>query len=79
MIASLPTGADLSFFGSPFVLGSKNYPLSSIPFQAMVDKAEKGTYRAKPIRVFSLEQIQEAHHLMESNQANGKIVVEVGQ
>lgn len=74
---SLPTGTDLAFFGSPFVLGNKDYPFSSIPLQTMVHKAEKGLYRAKPVRVFRLEQIQEAHRLMESNQANGKIVVQV--
>ena len=30
MIASLPTGADLSFFGSPFVLGSKNGSVATL-------------------------------------------------
>ena len=37
-----------------------------------------GKYQAKPTRVFRFEEIQEAHRLIESNQANGKIVVSLG-
>jgi NADPH:quinone reductase-like Zn-dependent oxidoreductase len=74
-ISSLPTGVDLTFFGSAFVLENKDYPLSNIPLQGMVDKVERGIYQAKPSRVFNFEQIPEAHRLMESNNANGKIVI----
>ncbi len=75
IISSLPTGVDLTFFGSAFVLGSKDYPLASIPLQQIVEDVEKGLYQAKPVRIFPFEQIPEAHRLMESNEANGKIVV----
>jgi NADPH:quinone reductase len=34
-----------------------------------------GRYQAKPVRVFRFEDIQEAHRVMESNQAGGKMVV----
>lgn len=77
IISSLPTGVDLTFFGSAFVLGNKDYPLSSIPLQRMVEDAERGIFRAKPSKVFAFEQIPDAHRLMESNEANGKIVVVV--
>jgi NADPH:quinone reductase-like Zn-dependent oxidoreductase len=45
--------------------------------QSIVDKAAAGKYKAKPYRVFKFEEIQDAHRLMESNQAEGKIVVTV--
>jgi len=77
VISSLPTGVDLTFFGSAFVLGNKDYPFSNIPLQKMVHDAERGLYRTKPVRVFDFEQIPDAHRLMESNAANGKIVVQV--
>jgi NADPH:quinone reductase len=41
------------------------------------DRVADGTYKAKPARVFGLDAIQDAHRLMESNAANGKIVVRV--
>ena len=71
----LPSGVQLSFFASAFMFGTPEYPLSEIPFQAIVDHAASGAYRAKPAKVFRLEEMQTAHRLMESGQANGKIVV----
>jgi len=57
--------------------GTPEYPLSDVPFQDIVDRVASGAYRAKPARVFRFEEIQAAHRLMESNEANGKIVVRV--
>ena len=74
-LMNMPSGVHLSFFASAFTFGNLEYPLSDIPFQTIVDRAEKGDYRAKPAKVFAFDQIHEAHRLMESNQANGKIVV----
>jgi NADPH2:quinone reductase len=34
-----------------------------------------GVYKAKPAKKFRFEEIREAHRLIESGQANGKIVV----
>ena len=56
-------------------LGTPDCPLSGIPFQGIVDRAAAGTYKAKPARVFAFEDIGSAHRLMESGEANGKIVV----
>jgi NADPH:quinone reductase len=71
----LPSGVHLSFFGSAFTFGSLEYPLCDIPFQTIVERAAEGIYRAKPAKIFRFGEIQEAHRLMESNRANGKIVV----
>lgn len=74
-LADLPSGAQLSIFASAFVLGSEDYPISAIPLQRLVEKAERGRFKAKPTRVFGFEEIAEAHRVMEANEAGGKLVV----
>jgi NADPH:quinone reductase-like Zn-dependent oxidoreductase len=76
-ITDLPTGVQLSFYGSAFVLGTPGFPLADIPLQQMLDKAANGLYQAKPARVFSFGQIVEAHRTMEDGVAAGKMVVSV--
>jgi len=73
-LLEMPSGVQFSFFGS-FVFGALEFPVSDVPFQEIVDRVAAGEYQAKPARVFRFEEIQDAHRLMESNQANGKIVV----
>jgi len=70
----MPSGVQFSFFGS-FEVGTAAYPISAIPFQAIVEKAEAGVYQAKPARVFGFEEIGTAHRVMEAGQAGGKLVV----
>ena len=70
----MPSGVQFSFFGS-FEVGTEGYPISAIPFQDIVAKAEAGIYQAKPARVFAFEEIAEAHRIMEAGQAGGKLVV----
>jgi NADPH:quinone reductase-like Zn-dependent oxidoreductase len=57
------------------MFGTPEFPLSDVPLQTIVDRAAEGSYKTKPARVFAFEDIQEAHRVMESNQANGKLVV----
>src|SRR5215471_10817627 len=73
-IADMPSGVQFSCFGS-FEIGTEAYPISAIPFQEIVAKAEAGVYQAKPARVFAFEEIAEAHRVMEAGQAGGKLVV----
>jgi NADPH2:quinone reductase len=75
-LLQMPSGVYFTFFGS-FVFGTPDFPLSDIPLQAMVDKAAAGVYKAKPARVFQFDDIRAAHEAMESNQANGKMVVRI--
>lgn len=74
-VFQIPSGTHLSAFASARVTGTPEFPLSEIPFQTIVDRVSSSIYKAKPARVFSFEDIQEAHRLMESDQANGKIVI----
>ena len=73
-LLQMPSGVHFSFFGS-FAFGNEDFPLSDVPMQAMFDRSSNGSYKAQPARVFHFEDIQEAHRVMESNQANGKLVV----
>ena len=76
-IADLPSGVQLSFYGSAFVLGSAEFPLTEIPLTDMIAKAEAGVYQAKPARVFRFHEIVEAHRLLDAGLAGGKMVVTV--
>ena len=69
-------GVHFSCFVS-WAYGTPEYPLSDVPFQAMVERVAAGAYKAKPPKVFRFEDIQAVHRLMESNEANGKIVVRI--
>ena len=76
-LADLPSGVALSTFASAFVLGGDDFPLSDVPIQAIVDKAQRGEFDARPARTFAFDQIVEAHRLMEAGEAGGKLVVTV--
>ena len=75
-LLQMSSGVHFSFFGS-FVFGTPGFPLSDVPLQAIANNVAAGRYKAKPVRVFRFEQIREAHKLMESGQAGGKMVVRV--
>ena len=74
-IMDLPSGVNFNFFASALVYGTDGYPLSAIPMQQIVERLADGTYKTRPSRVFQFEEIVQAHELMESGRANGKIVV----
>jgi len=75
-LLQMPSGVYFTFFGS-FVFGTPQFPVSDIPMQEIVDKAAKGIFKAKPAKVFRFDRIRDAQEAMESNQANGKMVVVV--
>jgi NADPH:quinone reductase len=72
---AMPSGMQFSFFASAFEFGTPNLPLSDIPFADFIARTERGTYKTSPAHVFPFEQIADAHRLMESGDARGKIVV----
>jgi NADPH2:quinone reductase len=76
-VFQMPSGCHLSVFASALVTGTPAFPLSEIPFQTIVNRVADGTYRAKPAKVFEFADIRDAHRLMESNGAEGKIVVRI--
>ncbi|MFF7756056.1 zinc-binding dehydrogenase [Streptomyces sp. NPDC007971] len=74
-ITDLPTGVQLSFFGSAFVLGSPDFPLADVPLDAIYAKVESGVLPARPARIFRFDEIVEAHRVMEAGEALGKMAV----
>ncbi|ORV86983.1 alcohol dehydrogenase [Mycobacterium interjectum] len=70
----MPSGVNWNFFGS-FVFGTPGFPLADVPLQDIARQVAEGTLAAKPSRVFSFDQIREAHRVMEAGQAGGKMVV----
>ncbi|WP_435009330.1 zinc-binding alcohol dehydrogenase family protein [Tundrisphaera lichenicola] len=73
-LLQMASGVYLTFFGS-FVFGTPGFPLSDVPLRKIAEDVEAGLLEAKPSRVFRFEEITEAHRVMESNQAAGKLVV----
>jgi NADPH:quinone reductase len=73
-LLQMASGVYLTFFGS-FVFGKPGFPLSDVPLQVIAADVEAGRNKAKPSRAFRFEDIQEAHRVMESNEAKGKMVV----
>ena len=73
-LAHMPFGVDVNAFAS-LLFGTKDFPHSDVPMQEIVDRVANGIYKTRPVKVFPFEQLPDAHRLMESNSANGKIVV----
>ena len=70
----MASGVNWNFFGS-FVFGTPGFPLSDVPLQDIARQVAEGKLEAKPARVFSFDQIHEAHKAMEAGDAGGKMVV----
>jgi len=72
----MASGVHFSLFHSK-VLGEPDFPLSEVPFADIVRQIEKGAWKAKPTHVFRFEDIHEAHRMLDSHNAGGKIVVKL--
>jgi NADPH2:quinone reductase len=70
----MASGVNWNFFGS-FVFGAPGFPLSDVPLQDIARQVAEGKLDAEPSRVFSFDQIHEAHRVMEAGEAGGKMVV----
>ncbi|WIM86155.1 zinc-binding alcohol dehydrogenase family protein [Candidatus Mycobacterium wuenschmannii] len=70
----MASGVNWSFFGS-FVFGNPGFPLSDVPLQDIAAQVASGQLEAAPSRVFTFDEIHEAHRTMESGGAGGKMVV----
>lgn len=68
-MGSIPTAVCLTTYSG----GSDDFMRT--PLQELVDQIEEGSLVPKIGRVFSLDQIVDAHRCMEENKAGGKIVV----
>lgn len=75
-LLQMASGVHFNFFGS-FVFGTSEFPVSDVPLRTIIDKVSQNKIEAKPWKIFKFEEIQEAHRVMESGKAGGKMVVVV--
>ena len=73
-MVQMESGVHFSLFHSK-VLGSPEFPLSSIPLQLVAQKIEKGEWDASPKHVFGYDDIHTAHTMLDSHKAGGNTVI----
>lgn len=73
-LARMASGVNFSFFASP-VFGNPGFPVSDVPFGEIAQQIVDGKLHAAPARVFSFDDIREAHRVAEAGEAPGKLVV----
>jgi NADPH:quinone reductase-like Zn-dependent oxidoreductase len=71
-VSMIPSGAKLTTFHSEDLTGAAG----RAPLAHIIGGVEHGTYHANLDRVFTLDQIADAHRYMEGNQATGKVVIQ---
>ncbi|AOX99505.1 zinc-binding dehydrogenase [Jeongeupia sp. USM3] len=76
LMQDLPGATQLSFFGSG-LLGTPALPLSSAPLRTIAKGIAAGRIPSLRVETFNFDDVRRAHSLMESNQAQGKLVVVV--
>jgi NADPH:quinone reductase-like Zn-dependent oxidoreductase len=72
----LPNTVKLGFFNSQ-LLGSDVLPLKDSPLNTIAEMLANGKIPSTLAKVYSFEHIQEAHNLLDSGKAGGKIVVKI--
>ncbi len=74
LMSDLPSSVKLSFFQSG-MLGTEALPLDASPLNWIADQVMNGSMPNITAQVFNYDEIRQAHALMDSNKAIGKIVV----
>lgn len=74
LMGDLPNTVRLSFFSSG-LFGSDTLPLNESPLNWVIKQVATGNIPNTLAKTFGVEDIQEAHRLLDSGTANGKIVV----
>ncbi|SHE80381.1 zinc-binding dehydrogenase [Pedobacter caeni] len=76
LMSQLGQSVKLSFSLSG-LLGTKAYPLTETPLNLIAEQVASGKMASLRTATFTFDQIAEAHELMDSNKANGKIVITI--
>ena len=74
LMSDLPNTVKLSFFSSG-LLGTEPLKVEGSPLNWIADKVHKGEIPSLVANTFEVSDIQDAHRLLDSNTALGKIVV----
>jgi NADPH:quinone reductase-like Zn-dependent oxidoreductase len=73
-LLQMSSGVYLTFFAS-FMFGTPGFPLSDVPLHQIARDAAAGRLDVRPARIFGFDDIREAHRVMETGDAGGKMVV----
>ncbi len=73
-MTQMATGVHFSLFHSK-VLGTPEFPLSDVPLREIVRHVEKGDWVSEPSHVYDFADVREAHRMLDSGEANGKVVL----
>lgn len=76
LMQDLPAAVKLNFFGSA-LLGTSDMPLQDSPLLWVAKEVEAGRMPSIRTKTFDFDQIPDAHRLMESNGAFGKLVIKL--
>jgi NADPH:quinone reductase-like Zn-dependent oxidoreductase len=74
LMGDLPGTVKLSFFSSG-ILGTDTLPLNDSPLNWIAEQVKSGGIPSTIAKSFTIDDIQEAHRLLDSGTAKGKIVV----
>lgn len=74
LMNDLPAATRLTFFGSG-LLGTPALPLREAPLRWIADRIARGTMPSLRVKTFGFEGVRDAHRLIESDSALGKIVI----
>jgi len=75
-IFQIPSGVRLTTLASALAFGQAGFEMSGIPLQKIITDIEKGTIPNILSKTFPAKDIVEAHKMVETNLANGKVVVQ---
>ena len=75
-IFQIPNGVRLTALASAFAFGQKGFEFSRIPLQKVITDIEQRRIPNILRKSFPVSMISEAHRLVETGEANGKIVIE---
>lgn len=75
-IFQIPSGIRLTTLASALAFGQAGFELSGLPLQKIISDIEEGIIPNILSRTFPAEDITSAHRLVETNMANGKVVVQ---
>lgn len=74
LASDLPNAVRLAFFSSA-MLGSAALPLADAPLRWIAERQARGATASLRVQTFDFDDVPRAHRVMESNTAQGKLVV----
>jgi len=75
LMRDLPPTVKMSFFGAG-IIGTPAAPIDDCPLTEIAEKVQNGELASSVVKVFNIDEIQDAHRQLDASNSNGKIVVQ---